>query len=187
MTLLSAGQVLPTQPLVLRVMGDLTLAATVDHSSATSALLELHLACRLVQLVMLTAVVGASNELPGQLHVDSIIHIQDHHRHAHAQIKTVLNIKIYERALAGRSRGGVADNPEDHHPYREHRHGCTSSRNTNPYVGHINIVPDFRHSCRQLWGKANSRGWDREAFLNQCGRGNNPDPVGIGVSIYMCT
>ena len=49
-------------------MGDLALAAAVDHSLAATALLELHLAGRLVQLVEHVVEVGASDELPGQLH-----------------------------------------------------------------------------------------------------------------------
>ena len=64
---------LPAQPLVLRVVGDLTLAAAVDHSLTLLTLLELHLASRLVQLAELAGRVGASDELPGQLHVHSII------------------------------------------------------------------------------------------------------------------
>ena len=49
-------------------MGDLALAAAADHSLAATALLELHLTGRLVQLVELVVEVGASDELSGQLH-----------------------------------------------------------------------------------------------------------------------
>ena len=69
----SAGRVLPTQLLVLRVMGDLTITAAVDHSLAATALLELYLASGVVQLIELAAGVGASDELPGQLHVHPIV------------------------------------------------------------------------------------------------------------------
>ena len=64
---------LPAQPLVLRVMSDLALATAVDHRLASAALLELHLTGRLVQLVELAAGVGASDELPRQLHVHPVI------------------------------------------------------------------------------------------------------------------
>ena len=46
-------------------MGGLALAAAVNHSLAPTALLELYLVGRLVQLVVLAGGVGASYELPG--------------------------------------------------------------------------------------------------------------------------
>ena len=64
---------LSTQPFVIRVMGGLTLLTAVDHRHALLALLELHLAGRPIQLVELADGVGASDELPGQLHVHPII------------------------------------------------------------------------------------------------------------------
>ena len=45
-------------------MGDLALAAAVDHSLTATTFLELYLAGRLVKLVELAGGVGASNELP---------------------------------------------------------------------------------------------------------------------------
>ena len=54
-------------------MSDLALAAAVNHSLAAAALLKLHLAGRLVQLAVLAGGVGASDELPGQLHVHPVI------------------------------------------------------------------------------------------------------------------
>ena len=75
---------LPAQPLVLRVMGDLALAATVDHSLAATVLLELYLAGRLVQLVELAGGVGASYELPGQLHVHPVV--QSHRKLRDAEV-----------------------------------------------------------------------------------------------------
>ena len=56
-------RVITTGLFMLREMVNLTLAAAVDHSKATTALLELHLAGRLVQLVELATRIGASNEL----------------------------------------------------------------------------------------------------------------------------
>ena len=64
---------LPSQLLVLRVVGDLALTAAVDQSLAAAAQLELHLAGRLVQAGELAARVSASNEVPGQLHVHPVI------------------------------------------------------------------------------------------------------------------
>ena len=73
-----------TQPLVFRVMGSLTLATAVDHSLAATTLFELHLTSGLVQLIELAAGVGASYELPGQLHVHPVIQSQCQLRHSQA-------------------------------------------------------------------------------------------------------
>ena len=96
---------LSTQPLVLGVMSDLALAAAVDHSLAATTVLELHLAGRLVQLVELAGGVGASDELPGQLHVHPIIHCQGELWHSQALINAVLDEEVYERALASQPSG----------------------------------------------------------------------------------
>ena len=57
----------PTARLVLRVMGNLALAAAVDHSLTSTTLLELHLASRLVQLVVLTGGLCTAKEATAQL------------------------------------------------------------------------------------------------------------------------
>ena len=56
-----------------RVMCNLTISTTIYNSMTTTTLLELYVSCRLVQPVELTGGVGASYELPGQLHVHPII------------------------------------------------------------------------------------------------------------------
>ena len=94
---------LEAQPLVLRVMCDLAFAAAVDHSLAPTALPEFHLAGRLVQLVELTGRVGASDELPRQLHVHPIIHCQCELRHAQVLIEAELDEEVDERALTCRA------------------------------------------------------------------------------------
>ena len=66
-----------------RIMSDLTLFTAVDHSLTATALLEFHLAGRLVQAVVLAVGVGASYELPGQLHVHPVIHCQRRLGYAH--------------------------------------------------------------------------------------------------------
>ena len=104
---ISAGRVLLTQPLVLRVVSDLALAAAVDHSLAAAAQLELHLAGRLVQAVELAGRVGASDELPGQLHVHPIVHSKGKLRHSPALIEAVLDEEVDKRTFAGWSGVGV--------------------------------------------------------------------------------
>ena len=59
---------------MLRVVCDLTLATAVDHSKAATTLLELHIGGQLQPVVDLAGGVGASYELPGQLHFHPIIH-----------------------------------------------------------------------------------------------------------------
>ena len=86
---------LPSQLLVLRVVGDLALAAAVDQSLAAAAQLELHLAGRLVQLVEFAGGVGASYELPGQLYVHPVIQSQCKPRHAHALLEAVLDEEVH--------------------------------------------------------------------------------------------
>ena len=97
---------LPTQPLVLRIVGDLTLAAAVDHSMAT-ALLELYLAGRLVKLAVLAAGVGASNELPGHLHVHPVVQIKCELRYSQVVSEAVLDEEVDERTLTGRASFGL--------------------------------------------------------------------------------
>ena len=80
-------------------MSDLTLAAAVDRRLAATALLELHLAGRLVQAVVLAGGVGASDELSGQLHVHPIIYSQSQSGHAHAVIEGVLDKEVDERTF----------------------------------------------------------------------------------------
>ena len=84
-------------------MSDLALAAAVDHCLAPTALLELHLAGRLVQLVELAGGVGASDELPGQLHIHPVIKGQGEPWHPQVLIKAVLDEEEDKRTLAGRS------------------------------------------------------------------------------------
>ena len=91
---------LPTQLLVIRVMGDTTLATAVDDCPATTAKLKLHLPGRLVQLVKLAGRVGASNELPGQLHVHPIVQSQRELGHSQALIEAELDEEVYIRTLA---------------------------------------------------------------------------------------
>ena len=98
---------LATQALVLWVMGGLALAAAVDHSLAATALLELHLAGRLVQLVELTGGVGASDELSGQLHVHPVVQSQGKLRDSQALIEAVLDEEVDIWTLAGGSGAGV--------------------------------------------------------------------------------
>ena len=88
---------------MLRVVSDLALAAAVDHSQTATTLLELHLTGRLVQPVELAGGVGASDELPGQLHVHPVIHSQRKLRHSPALIQAVLDEEVDEGALTGRS------------------------------------------------------------------------------------
>ena len=92
---------------MLRVMGGLALAAAVDHCMTATALLELHLTCRLVQLIELAGGVGASYELSGQLHVHPVIHSQGKLRHYPTLIDARFDKEVDERALAGRSDVGV--------------------------------------------------------------------------------
>ena len=65
---------LKTVSLMHRVMGDLALAAAVDRHLAPTALLELHLGFRLIQLVALTSGVSAPDELFGQLHLHPLVY-----------------------------------------------------------------------------------------------------------------
>ena len=88
-------------------MSDLTIAAAVYHSLAATAVLELYLAGRLVKLVELAGGVGASDELPGQLHVHPIVQSQGKLRYAQATIEATLNEEVDERALTRRSGIGV--------------------------------------------------------------------------------
>ena len=88
-------------------MGDLALAAAVDHCLTATATLELHLAGRLVQLVMLAGGVSASYELPGQLHVHPVVQGQRKLRHSQALIETVLDEEVDERTITGRSSIGM--------------------------------------------------------------------------------
>ena len=110
---------LPAVDLVLRVMSDLTVAAAVDHSLASTALLKLYLACRLVKLVELAAGVGASDEIPGQLHVHPVVCSQGNLRHSSAMFETKLDEEVYERALTGRSGVGVVQAVEQCDPRGE--------------------------------------------------------------------
>ena len=98
---------LRTQPPMLRVMGGLALAAAVDHGLTATALLELHMAGRLVQLVELACGVGASYELPGQLHIHPVVQSEGKLRHSPTLIEAVLDEEVDQRALAGRSDVGV--------------------------------------------------------------------------------
>ena len=107
MTLATGTGMRSAQPLVLRVMGGLTLAAAVDRRHAATTLLELYLAGRFVQAVELAGGVGASDELPGQLHIHPVAQSQDKFRHAHTLLETVLHEEVYTRAFAGRSGVGV--------------------------------------------------------------------------------
>ena len=79
---------LSAKSLVLGVMGELALTVAVVHSLAAAALLKLHLAGRLVQLVVFAGGVGASVELSGQLHVHSVIQSQGELRHARSVAET---------------------------------------------------------------------------------------------------
>ena len=98
---------LPTQPLVLRIMGGLTLPTAIDHHMTATALLKLYFAGRLVQLVEVAAGVSASNELPGQLHVHPVVYSKCQFRHSQALIETVLNEEVDERALTSRFKSRV--------------------------------------------------------------------------------
>ena len=98
---------LPAQPLVLRVMDGLALATAVYHRLAATALLELDLSGRLVQLVELAAGVGASYELPGQLHVHSVVQSQRKLRHSQALIEAILDKEVDIWTLTYRSGIGV--------------------------------------------------------------------------------
>ena len=98
---------LPAVDLVFRVMGGLALPAAVDHRQAATTLLKLYLAGRLVKLVELAAGVGASDEIPGQLHVHPVIRSQGELRYAGAMVEAELDEEVYERALAGWSSVGV--------------------------------------------------------------------------------
>ena len=106
---LSAGRVLLTKALVLRVMGGLALAAAVYYSLTATALLELHLSGRPVKLVELAGGVSASYELPGQLHVHPIIQSQSELWYPSALTKAALCKKVYKRALTRRSGVGVVE------------------------------------------------------------------------------
>ena len=90
-------------------MGDLALTAAVDHSLAATTHLELHLPGRLVQLVELAGGVGASDELPGQLHVHPVVHSQGKLRHSSAMIEAVLDEEVGPRTLARGSGVGVLE------------------------------------------------------------------------------
>ena len=85
-------------------MDGLTLATAVDHSLAAAALLELHLAGRLVQLVVLADRVGAAKEAAAQLLTHVIICIQYRARHAHTLIDAVLDKEVHYWRLAKGSR-----------------------------------------------------------------------------------
>ena len=102
----------PAQPLMLRVVCGLTLATAVDHSFAATALLELYLAGRLVQLAELACGVGASDELSGQLHVHPVIQSQGELRHAKALVEAELDEVVYIRALACLCSVGVPEECE---------------------------------------------------------------------------
>ena len=80
-----------TACLVLRVVGGLALATAVDHCLAATALFELHLASRLVQLVVLAAGVGASKKAAAHLLSHVIICGHYRARHAQALLKTALD------------------------------------------------------------------------------------------------
>ena len=98
-------------------MSDLTLAAAVDHCMTATALLELHLTCRLVQLIELAGGVGASYELSGQLHVHPVIHSQGKLRYTHAVIKAVLDEEVDKRALRRLLRDTAVEEEEDLDPH----------------------------------------------------------------------
>ena len=89
------------------VMSDLALTTAVDHSPTPTALLELHLAGRLVKAVELAGGVGASDEFPGKLHVHLVIQSQGQLRHSQALIKAELDKKVDIRALAGGTSIGI--------------------------------------------------------------------------------
>ena len=84
-------------------MGDLALTTAVDHCQTSTTLLELHLAGRLVQPVELAGGVGASDELPGQLHVHPIIYDQRRLGNSHALIEAKLDEEVDEWALTRRA------------------------------------------------------------------------------------
>ena len=103
---------LSAKSLVLGVMGELALTVAVVHSLAAAALLKLHLAGRLVQLVVFAGGVGASVELSGQLHVHSVIQSQGELRHAKALVEAVLGKEVYIRTLACLCSVGVPEECE---------------------------------------------------------------------------
>ena len=107
------------QPFVMRVMSDLTLFAAVDHSPTPTALLELYLASRLIQSIEFAGGVGASDELPGQLHVHLVIQSQGQLRHSQALIKTVFDKKVDERALTGGPGIGILKTSMKKDPCKE--------------------------------------------------------------------
>ena len=81
-------------------MRGLALTAAIDHSSTTTTLLKRHLAGRLVKLVELAAGVGASDELPGQLHIHPVVRSQGELWYSKAMFEAELDEEVYERALA---------------------------------------------------------------------------------------
>ena len=92
-------------------MSDLALATAVDHSQTATTLLELHLAGRLVQPVELAGGVGASYELPGQLHVHPVIYSYSDLGHDYVMIEAVLDEDVYEWALKSRCSIGICETP----------------------------------------------------------------------------
>ena len=59
-----------------RIMSNLTISTTIYNSMTATTLLKLYMSCRLVQPIELAGRVATSYELPGQLHVHSIIQSQ---------------------------------------------------------------------------------------------------------------